>query len=229
MCRLLLLLLLLAAAVPANASAAAAEPPPASAMAPWPEQYHAVVLTNLTARGGRLQVIDIYYDWPRGRDLNLVRLQLPDAGEPPLRNVEWANGTSYLFDAASCQTYHFDVGLLPPDWKKAGDAAYLGRARVDGFDCYVWSNFLFARYYEDVATGRPVAWNFGMDERHVLSFEPGGVLEDSSMWQAPAYCFDGSNGGDAAGGVGGQGSRDDLVNSMIGFAGAPAAAASFEQ
>jgi len=161
MCRLLLLLLLLAAAVPANASAAAAEPPPASAMAPWPEQYHAVVLTNLTARGGRLQVIDIYYDWPRGRDLNLVRLQLPDAGEPPLRNVEWANGTSYLFDAASCQTYHFDVGLLPPDWKKAGDAAYLGRARVDGFDCYVWSNFLFARYYEDVATGRPVAWNFG--------------------------------------------------------------------
>jgi len=205
MCRLLLLLLLLAAAVPANASAAAAEPPPASAMAPWPEQYHAVVLTNLTARGGRLQVIDIYYDWPRGRDLNLVRLQLPGAGEPPLRNVEWANGTSYLFDAASCQTYTFTVGLLPPDWKKAGGgAAYLSRARVDGFDCHVWSNFVFARYYEDVATGRPVAWNFGMDERHVLSFEPGGVLEDSSMWQAPAYCFDGSSNGDdgdAAGGV----------------------------
>ena len=162
MCRLLLLLLLLAAAVPANASAAAAEPPPASAMAQWPEQYHAVVLTNLTARGGRLQVIDIYYDWPRGRDLNLVRLQLPGAGEPPLRNVEWANGTSYLFDAASCQTYTFTVGLLPPDWKKAGGgAAYLSRARVDGFDCHVWSNFVFARYYEDVATGRPVAWNFG--------------------------------------------------------------------
>ena len=153
---LLLVPFLLAAA----AHASAAEPP-AAAMAPWPEQYHALVVSNLTARGGRLQVIDIYYDWPRGRDLNLVRLQLPDAGEPPLRNVEWANGTSYLFDAASCQTYHFDVGLLPPDWKKAGDAAYLGRARVDGFDCYIWSNFLFARYYEDVATGRPVAWNFG--------------------------------------------------------------------
>ena len=154
---LLLVPFLLAAA----AHASAAEPP-AAAMAPWPEQYHALVVSNLTARGGRLQVIDIYYDWPRGRDLNVVRLQLPGAGEPPLRNVEWANGTSYLFDAASCQTYTFAVGLLPPDWKKAGGgAAYLGRARVDGFDCHVWSNFVFARYYEDVATGRPVAWNFG--------------------------------------------------------------------
>ncbi|RLM87039.1 uncharacterized protein C2845_PM04G04850 [Panicum miliaceum] len=197
-------------------------------MAPWPEQFHAVVVTNLTARGGRLEVIDLYYDWPRGRDLNLVRLQLPDGGEPPLRNVEWANGTAYMLDAASCRTFQFAVGLLPPDWKARG-AAYLGRARVDGFDCHVWSNFLFARYYEDVATGRPVAWNFIGMERHVLSFEPGGVLEDSSMWQAPAYCFDGSNGGDAADGVDGHGSRADLVNSMIRFAGAPAAAASFDQ
>ncbi|PUZ68786.1 hypothetical protein GQ55_2G056500 [Panicum hallii var. hallii] len=223
---LLLLPFLLAAA--ANASAADAEPPPAAAMAPWPEQFHAVVVTNLTARGGRLEVIDLYYDWPRGRDLNLVRLQLPDGGEPPLRNVEWANGTAYVFDAASCRTFQFAVGLLPPDWKARG-AAYLGRARVDGFDCHVWSNFLFALYYEDVATGRPVAWNFMGMERHVLSFEPGGVLEDASMWQAPAYCFDGSNDGDAADGVDGQGSRADLVNSMIRFAGAPAAAASFDQ
>jgi hypothetical protein len=30
-------------------------------------------------------------------------------------------------------------------------------------------------------------------ERHVLNFEEGGVLEDSSKFQAPAYCFNGSN------------------------------------
>jgi len=47
---------------------------------------------------------------------------------------------------------------LPPDWKARGGAAYLGRDRVDGFDCHVWSNFVFARYYEGAATGRPVSW-----------------------------------------------------------------------
>jgi hypothetical protein len=93
--------------------------------------------------------------------VNIIRDQLSPAGEPPLRNVEWANGTSYLFDAASCRTFHFAVGLLPPDWKKkARGAAYLGRGCRDGFDCHVWSNFLFARYYEDATTGHPVGWNF---------------------------------------------------------------------
>ncbi|CAL5089018.1 unnamed protein product [Urochloa decumbens] len=189
------------------ATAAASGTPPATPpMTPWPEQYHAVLATNLTARGGRLEVFDTYYDWHRGGDLTRVREQLA-GGDPPAQIiVQWANGTAYQFDAGSrsCRTFQFATGgLLPPDWKKAHGAAYLGRARADGFDCHVWSNRLFARYYEDVATGRPVAWKFtGIDdERHVLSFEPGRVLEDSSMWQAPAYCFDGSNGGDAAGGV----------------------------
>jgi len=131
--------------------------PPATP--PWPEQFHAVVITNLSAHGGGggLQLIDLYYDWPRGRDLNIVRDQL--SGEPQW-NVEWTNGTAFLFDAASCATFQFDVGLLPPDWKSRAGAAYLGRDRVDGFDCHVWSNFVFARYYEDVATGRPVSWTF---------------------------------------------------------------------
>jgi hypothetical protein len=120
-----------------------------------------VVITNQTARGGRLQQIDIYYDWPRGRALNIIRDQLDSAGgEPPLRDVQWANGTSFLFDSASCTTFQFAVGLLPPDWKKArGGASYLGRDRVDVFDCHVWSNFVFARYYEDAANGRPVSWS----------------------------------------------------------------------
>ncbi|CAN6203276.1 unnamed protein product [Urochloa humidicola] len=182
-----LLLLLAAAAAPPSIAAA-----PAPVPTPWPEQFHAAVITNMTAAGGRLRQIDIYYDWPRGRALDLIRDQLAAGDEPPLRNVQWVNGTSFLFDAASCRTFHFPVGLLPPDWK-ARNGTYLGRERVDGFDCHVWSNFIFQRYDEDVATGRPVAWNANGMQRHVLSFEAGAVMHDSSEWQAPAYCFNGSN------------------------------------
>ncbi|RLN34508.1 uncharacterized protein C2845_PM03G22240 [Panicum miliaceum] len=135
----------------------------------------------------------MYYAWPRGWGSNAIRDQLSAAAAAgPLLDVQWANGTSYLFDVASCRTFRFAVGLLPPDWKARG-AAYLRRDRVNGFDCHVRSNFLFARYYEDAATGRPVAWIAGGMERHVLSFEEGGVLQDSFKFQTPAYCFNGSN------------------------------------
>jgi hypothetical protein len=91
-----------------------AAPAPLSVAAPWPEQFHAVVITNHTARGGRLQQIDIYYDWPCGRVLNIIRDQLDSGGgEPPLRDVQWTNGTSFLFDSVSCRTYRYPVGLLP--------------------------------------------------------------------------------------------------------------------
>ncbi|XP_062188922.1 uncharacterized protein At4g14100-like [Phragmites australis] len=219
---LLLLLPLLLAATTTNAKVTPPVP------TPWPEQFHAVVFTNHTESGGRLQLIDLYYDWPRGRDLNVLRDQL---SVEPLYNVEWTNGTSYLFDSASCRTMRFPVGLLPPDWLANG-AVYLGREAADGFDCHVWTNFVFVRYYADVATGRPVRWNFNGMERHVMSFEEGGVLEDSSKWQAPAYCFNGGNADTAnvaADGVDGEGSRADAMNSLIMFAGAPAAAASFDQ
>ncbi|KAJ1288103.1 hypothetical protein BS78_02G064200 [Paspalum vaginatum] len=183
----------------ASASGSAELTPPPGADAPWPDQYHAVIITNLTDIGGRLRQIDIYYDWPRGRALNIVRDQLMSAAAPPLVNVQWSNGTNFIFDAASCDTIQFPVGVLPPDWKTASAAAYLGRRRLDGFDCHVWSNFIFARYYEDVATGYPVAWDGVNGVQHVLSFEVGGVMQDCSMWQAPAYCFDGgSSAGDPA-------------------------------
>ncbi|KAF0908863.1 hypothetical protein E2562_028744 [Oryza meyeriana var. granulata] len=177
---LLLLPLLLAAAAASDSGGA---PPPTPT--PWPEQFHAVIITNLTESGGRLQLIDLYYDWPRGRNLNLIRGQL--SGDPTY-DVEWTNGTSYIFDSTSCRTLRFPVGLLPPDWLVDG-AVYLGRHAVDGFDCHVWTKVDFVWYYEDVVTHRPVRWNFfnGM-QQHVMSFEVGGVLEDSE-WQAPAHCF----------------------------------------
>ncbi|PUZ68787.1 hypothetical protein GQ55_2G056600 [Panicum hallii var. hallii] len=226
---MLLPLLLLAAgsfaagnakATPPSAAAAAGAGAPAPVPTPWPEQFHAVVFTNLTESGGRLQLIDLYYDWPKGRNLNLIHSQL--SGDPTY-DVEWTNGTSYYFDSGSCRTVRFPVGLLPPDWLADG-AVYLGREHVDGFDCHLWTKVDFIWYYEEVATGRPVRWNFfnGM-QQHVMSFEVGRVLEDSK-WQAPAYCFNGDTANVAAGGV-------DVMNSLMRFAGAPAAAiaASFDQ
>ncbi|XP_052166131.1 uncharacterized protein At4g14100-like [Oryza glaberrima] len=187
----LLFLLLLGVGATAAARGSKKLTPPVSTAYEWPERFHAVVVSiNLTSHdrgGGRLQLIELYYDWPHGRDLNIVRDQL--SGDPPLYNVEWVNGTSYLFDtaASSCRTFQFPVGLLPPDW--IATANYLGRDTVDGFECHVWSNFLFSRYYADVATGHPVRWIFNGNTRHVLEFEAGVVLQDSSKWQAPPYCF----------------------------------------
>ncbi|NP_001143658.1 uncharacterized protein LOC100276381 precursor [Zea mays] len=226
----LLLPLLLAAVSHATANAAGAGAPP-PVPTPWPEQFHAVVFTNLTESGGRLQLIDLYYDWPRGRNLNLIRDQL---SSDPLYDVEWTNGTSYFFDSGSCRTMRFPVGILPPDWLAAG-AVYLGREHVDGFDCHLWTKVDFVWYYEEVATGRPVRWNFfnGM-QQHVMSFEVGGVLEDSK-WQAPPRCFSGGNADTAnaaADGVHGEEAGSvDVMDSMIRFAVAPAAAvaASFDQ
>lgn len=164
-----------------NPAAAGGNAPPVPT--PWPEQFHAVMFTNLTD-SGQLQVIDLYYDWPGGRNLNLIRNQL--SGDPKY-DVEWTNGTSYIFDSASCRTIRFPVGILPPNWLHG--AVYLGRESTDGFDCHVWTKVDFIWYYEDVVTHRPVRWNFftGM-QQHVMSFEVGGVLEDS-QWQAPAHCF----------------------------------------
>jgi hypothetical protein len=69
-------------------------------------------------------------------------------------------------------------------------------------------------------------------QQHVMSFEVGGVLEDSK-WQAPAYCFNGGNSeatNVAANEVDATSGRSDVMNSMIRFAAAPAAAmaASFD-
>ncbi|XP_015694543.2 uncharacterized protein At4g14100-like [Oryza brachyantha] len=188
----LLAALALAAGPPSDAAEASlggVDPPaPSPSPTPWPEQFHAVLFTNMTGSGGGgglLQMTDLYYDWPGGRNLNLVTRQL--SGDP-IYDVEWTNGTSYYFNSTSCRTMLFPVGILPPDWLAAG-AVYLGRDTVDGFNCHVWTKVGFIWYYEDVLTHRPVRWNFytGM-QQHVMSFEVGGVLEDSK-WQAPGRCF----------------------------------------
>ncbi|KAL6639228.1 hypothetical protein ACP70R_022958 [Stipagrostis hirtigluma subsp. patula] len=198
------LLLLLLAVLAASAAAAPTTktstdtqpaPPEAPAPAPWPERFRAVLFTNLTnysvaSTGPPLRMTELYYDWPRRRNLNLVRHQLGDPADP-LYDVEWGNGTTFYYNSSACRVEVFPVGVLPPWWISGGGAAYMGRESAGGIDCHVWGKAGFIVYYEEAATGRPVRWDFidvtGI-KQYVMSFEPGVALEDS-QWQAPAHCF----------------------------------------
>ncbi|WCJ26709.1 hypothetical protein M5689_008507 [Euphorbia peplus] len=141
---------------------------------PWPPQFHAVMIMN---HSGILQIIDLWYDWPNGRNFNIIQHQLGKL----LYDLEWNNGTSFFYtlDAhQECSSAQVEVGILRPNWLEGG--TYLGREKVDGFDCNVWEKADFIRYYEDVATKRPVHWVFYTGrEAHVMSYEVGAVLEDS--------------------------------------------------
>ncbi|PWZ13426.1 Uncharacterized protein Zm00014a_004106 [Zea mays] len=187
---LFLLLLLAAATATTTTTAKDGHPSPT----PWPERFHAVLFTNLTnyteaSTGPPLRVTDLYYDWPRRRNLNLVRHQL---SADPLYDVEWNNGTGFYFDSKACRVEQFPVGVLPPWWLSGGGAEYVGRRVAGGIDCHVWGKAGFIFYYEEARTGRPVRWDFvdvtGI-QQFVMSFEPGAALEDDAQWQAPAYCF----------------------------------------
>ncbi|RZC62165.1 hypothetical protein C5167_023926 [Papaver somniferum] len=73
-----------------------------------------------------------------------------------------------------------EVGILTPNWLDG--ANYLRQRKFDGFLCNIWEKTDFITYYEDVVTKRPVHWVF---------YTVGAVLEDEH-WQAPTYCFDGT-------------------------------------
>ncbi|OIT01655.1 PREDICTED: uncharacterized protein At4g14100-like [Nicotiana attenuata] len=151
---------------------------------PWPKQFHSILFMNNTK--GNLQVVDLWYDYPNGRNFNIIQNQLGKR----LYDLEWDNGTSYYYtlDAnKECRVMHFPVGILRPNWLQGGK--YLGQRYMDGFLCNVWEKVDFIWYYEDVVTKRPVYWAFftGMIA-HVMTFEVGKVLEDPN-WQAPVYCF----------------------------------------
>ncbi|KAK1282930.1 Uncharacterized protein QJS10_CPB22g00460 [Acorus calamus] len=142
---------------------------------PWPDRFHAVLYMNLTTTG-QLQITDLWYDWPAGRNVNLMQKQLG----PRLHDVEWDNGTSYYYtlgdDGPTCETMYFGVGVPRPDFMA-------GRLSTsDGF----------IRMGSCVICGRN--WSsFGITS-HVMTFEVGPTL-DRSEWQAPAYCFNGDGEG----------------------------------
>ncbi|XP_074573449.1 uncharacterized protein At4g14100-like [Curcuma longa] len=178
-------LLLLVSALAATASTASEnaggdDPTPS----PWPLQFHAVLFMNYS---GALSLIDLWYDWPGGRNFNIVRDQLDG---PPFYDLEWNNGTSFFYtldSPRSCRSAQLEVGILRPNWLDG--ATYLGQKTVDGFLCNVWTKVDFIWYYEDVVTKRPVQWVFYTGRTaHVMVYEEGAVLEDAN-WQAPEYCF----------------------------------------
>ncbi|KAK6930732.1 hypothetical protein RJ641_002525 [Dillenia turbinata] len=163
----------------------------------WPQQFHSILVMNNSKNGFdteseyQLQLIDLWYDWPNGRNFNIIQDQLGRL----LYDLEWDNGTSFYYtlidsssSSPSCRTIHFDVGILRPDWLLDG-ANYLGQHRIGSFLCNVWDKADFITYYEDVLSQRPVHWFFHSGRAaHVMTFEVGAVLEDAH-WQAPVYCF----------------------------------------
>ncbi|KAL7094126.1 hypothetical protein ACP275_11G082000 [Erythranthe tilingii] len=175
-----LLLLLLLAAASSSLTAAAESPKPT----PWPLQFHSILFVNFS---GSLSLIDLWYDWPKGRNFNIIQSQLGEL----LYDLEWNNGTSFFYTLDSnkkCRSAQLEVGILRPNWLDG--AVYLGQESVDGFLCNVWQKVDFIWYYEDVVTKRPVHWVFYTGRSiHVMTFEVGAVLEDAK-WQAPIYCFE---------------------------------------
>ncbi|CAN7077187.1 unnamed protein product [Brassica oleracea var. botrytis] len=163
------------------------EPKTEPVPAPWPEQFHALMLMN---KSGSIEIVDLWYDWINGRNFNIIQKQLGKL----TYDLEWNNGTSfyYTLDASkTCRTVHFEVGILRPNWLDG--ANYLGQRNVSGFLCNVWEKVDFLWYYEDVVTQRPVQWIFYTGrEAHVMTFEVGAVLKDEK-WQAPVYCFHNEN------------------------------------
>ncbi|RVW78025.1 Uncharacterized protein CK203_044891 [Vitis vinifera] len=121
---------------------------------PWPHQFHSILFMNYS---GALEIIDLWYDWPNGRNFNIMQDQLGEL----VYDLEWNNGTSFVYtlDAPNrCHTAQLEVGILRPNWLDG--ANYLGQHQVDGFLCNLWEKVDFIWYYEDVVTKRPVHWRF---------------------------------------------------------------------
>jgi hypothetical protein len=130
---------------------------------PWPEQFHALLYMNLSTT--HLQISDLWYDWPKGRNVNIFQKQLGEL----LYDIEWNNGTSYYYTLGAqgtCEITSFEVGIPRPDFLDG--ANYLGTTVTDGFNCNVWEKVDFIWYYEDVLTRRPVRWDFYDGMRLIL-------------------------------------------------------------
>lgn len=131
---------------------------PTPTPSPWPEQFHALLYMNLSTT--RLQMSDLWYDWPKGRNVNIFQKQLGEV----LYDIEWNNGTSFYYTlggdgGGTCRVMRFEVGIPRPDFLIDG-SEYLGTEVTDGFLCHVWQKADFIWYYEDVLTRRPVRWDF---------------------------------------------------------------------
>ena len=157
----------------------------------WPEQFHAVLFQNRT--GNKLALVDLWYDWPGGRNFNIIRTQLG----PTIYDLELNSGKQYVWfdNREECKTIHQPVGILSPDW--LSEATYLGVETRDTFEVDAWTKSpwptkdrMFIHYYADRKSGLPVFWQFfDQAQFHVLKFEINKTLPDTE-WQQPAQCND---------------------------------------
>lgn len=155
----------------------------------WPAQFHAVLFQNRT--GSKLALLDLWYDWPGGRNFNIIHTQLG----PTIYDLELNSGAQYVWfdNRQDCKTIHQPVGILTPDW--LANATYLGVETVDNFEVDHWTkgpwptkDRMFVHYYTDRTTGEPVYWQFFDHAKfHVLKFEVNQTLTEAK-WQEPARC-----------------------------------------
>ena len=160
----------------------------------WPEKFHAVLVQY---RNGSSSLVDLFYDWRRGRNANLIRKQL-DSGT--VVDLEYSNHTSFYFDRSrperGCRRVDFPVGILTPDWLSG--ARYLGVRTINGFECRGWAKGQgrpasedFVHYWARISDNVPVRWTFRVGEpmeMNVYSFRVGGEMPEEG-WQAPSWCF----------------------------------------
>ncbi len=162
----------------------------------WPSVVHGVLIQNMS---GNLAIVDLYYDFPKGHNLNLIRGQHDDdpGAQGELWDVEFDNRSSFYYypRASECTPMNFSVGILRPDWLV--NATFLGVEPADNYaKCNVWTKSDgFITYWEDAQSRRPVKWVFGTGmSEHVMQWREGEALPDDK-WQIPAYCFNASRSG----------------------------------
>ncbi|CAN0137063.1 unnamed protein product, partial [Ectocarpus sp. 8 AP-2014] len=112
--------LVAAAAVATAVGADDAPSPPV-----WPGRFHAMMSQ---VRNGDYGVVDLWYDYAAGRNLNIIQTQSGEE-DGPLFDNERANGTTYYYHPAKakskyCNVIDFGVGIIRPDWLEG--ATYLG-------------------------------------------------------------------------------------------------------
>jgi len=159
----------------------------------WPDRFHVLLITwkndptflpDLDMRGSALGVDDLYYDWPGGNNVIVMRMQHQEGD-----TVDWACNTgwyTYTPSLKQCTSRHVPFGVLRRDW--LANATYEGTEVVRGFTCHKWAKLDFITYWADVETEHPVRWMFftGMVQEVVQYTE--GEPPPTKYLRVPEYC-----------------------------------------
>ncbi|GAX74827.1 hypothetical protein CEUSTIGMA_g2273.t1, partial [Chlamydomonas eustigma] len=79
----------------------------------WPKQFHATLFQN---RSNSLAIVDLFYDWTGGRNLNIIGSQLGAKGT--IFDIEFNNHSSFYYNKdfpdRGCRAIKFEVGRCSP-------------------------------------------------------------------------------------------------------------------